>query len=173
MGSSDENEDFVRLYARYEVRLRRYVAALVPMSADVDDVLQETAVALMRKFGEYERNQPFLNWACRFAFFEVMQHRKRVKTRRRHFSDETLEAIARDYQQHEPFAERRRQALSECVREMAVQDRRLVELRYAEEENVASLAERIGEPVSRLYRSLARIRRFLAVCVNRKLAEET
>ena len=173
MGQSHDSEDFIRLYARHEGRLRRYVSALVPVPTDVDDVLQETAVALMRKFHEYDPNRPFFNWACRFAFFEVMQHRKRERTRRRHFSDKALEAIARDYQQHEQLAEQRRQALAECLRELRVRDRRLVELRYASDETVGSLAERIGEPVARLYRSLARIRRTLADCVRRKLNVET
>ena len=173
MESSRDSEDFIRLYARHEGRLRRYVSALVPVPADVDDVLQESAIALMRKFDEYDPNRPFFNWACRFAFFEVMQHRKRAKTRRRHFSDETVQAIARDYQEHEQLAAQRRQALAECLRQLGVQDRRLVELRYASDETVGSLAERLGEPVARLYRSLARIRRMLADCVRRKLAVET
>jgi len=173
MGSSHDSEDFIRLYARHEGRLRRYVSALVPEPADVDDVLQETAIALMRKFDQYDPSRPFLNWASRFAFFEVLQHRKRARTRRRHFSRATVEAIARDYQQHEQLAEQRRQALAECLRQLGVQDRRLVELRYASDETVDSLAKRIGEPVARLYRSLARIRRMLADCVRRRLAVET
>ena len=173
MGRSHDTEDFIRLYAGHEGPLRRYVSALVPVPVDVDDVLQETAIALMRKFEEYDSNRPFLNWACRFAFFEVMQHRKRAKTRQRRFSDETVEAIARDYQQHEQLAEQRRQALADCLRQLGAQDRRLVKLRYASDETVGSLAERIGEPVARLYRSLARIRRMLAVCVRSKLAVQT
>jgi RNA polymerase sigma-70 factor (ECF subfamily) len=173
MGASEENERFILLYARHETRLRRYICALVPVSADVDDVLQETAVAIMRKFGEYDCNLPFFNWACRFAFYEVMRYRKQAKTRRRYFSDQVVEAIARDYQQHEQLSEQRRQALAGCLRQLADQDRRLVELRYAGADTVASLAERVGEPVSRLYRSLVRIRRMLAVCVQKKLALES
>ena len=173
MDHSNENERFVLLYARHEGRLRRYVSALVPIPADVDDVLQETAIALMRKFEEYDCNRPFLNWAYRFAFFEVMRHRKQAKTRRRHFSDEVVEAIASEYEQHEQLAEQRRQALAGCLRQLAAQDRRLVELRYAGDDTVASLAERVGEPVSRFYRSLIRIRRMLALCVRKKLTVET
>jgi RNA polymerase sigma-70 factor, ECF subfamily len=173
MDHSNENERFVLLYARNEARLRRYVSALVPVSADADDVLQETAIALMRKFEEYDCDLPFFNWACRFAFFEVMRHRKQATTRRRHFSDEVVEAIAREYQQHEQLAERRRLALADCLRRLGAQDRRLVELRYASDGTVASLAQRLGEPVSRFYRSLIRIRRTLALCVQKKLALET
>lgn len=173
MDLTNENERFLLLYARHEGRLRRYVSAMMPVSADVDDVLQETALALLRKFEQYDSNQPFFNWACRFAFFEMMRHRKVANTLRRHFSDEVVEAIARDYQEHEQLAEQRREALAGCLRQLAAQDRRLVALRYGGEDTVASLAQRIGEPVSRLYRSLIRIRRMLALCVRKKLAVET
>lgn len=169
---SDKNEAFVRLYAREEGRLRRYVSALVPISADIDDILQETAISLMRKFDEYDPQQPFFNWACRFALFEVLQFRKRTNTRSRYFSEEVVEAIAQDYQQNEQLSEQRRFALSECLRRLSEQDRRLVELRYFSEETVDSLSRRIEEPVARLYRSLARIRYALAMCVRKKIAAE-
>ena len=69
----DQTEDFIRLYASHERRLRRYVSPLMPQADAVDDVVQETAVALMRKFDEYDSAQPFFHWACRFAYFEVLQ----------------------------------------------------------------------------------------------------
>lgn len=172
MNISAQNEAFVRLYAREEGRLRRYVSALVPTPSDVDDVLQETAIALMRKFDEYDPEQPFFNWACRFAYYEVLQYRKRAQTRGRHFSDAVVEAIAADYQQHHQLADQRREALAECLRRLSEQDRRLVELRYFSGETVDSLAERIQEPVARLYRSLARIRYALATCVRNKVPAE-
>ncbi|QDU73652.1 RNA polymerase sigma factor [Bremerella volcania] len=172
MRITKQNEEFVRLYARDEGRLRRYVCALVPVMADVDDILQETAIALMRKFDQYDSTQPFFNWACRFALFEVLQHRKRAKTRGRHFSDEVVEAIAAEYQEHQQLSEQRRTALDACLRKLGDQDRRLVELRYFSEETVESLAQRIEEPVAKLYRSLARIRYLLATCVHKSLAAE-
>ena len=167
-----QNEEFVRLYAKHEGRLRRYVGALVPVQADVDDVLQETAIALMRKFDQYDSTQPFFNWACRFALYEVLQHRKRTKTRSRHFSEAVVEAIAAEYQQHQQSSDQRRTALATCLHKLDDQDRRLVELRYFSEETVESLAQRIEEPATKLYRSLARIRYLLAACVRKSLAAE-
>lgn len=172
MEVSRDNEEFVRLYALHERQLRRYVTAMVPVAADVDDILQETAVALMRKFEQYDREQPFFNWACRFAVYEVLQHRKRNATRSRHFSQAVVEMIAAEYQQHQQAADRRRQLLAECVRQLEEQDRRLIELRYGGTETVDQLAQRINEPAARLYRSLARIRKLLASCVRSKLAVE-
>ena len=170
MEFSHDNERFVLLFARHEARLRRYVSALVPLPEDVDDVMQETSLALMRKFEEYDPSQPFFNWACRFAFFEVRQHRKKVKTRRRYFSDEVVDALAREFQEHDQRADVRHKALEECVRHLGEQDRRLVEMRYVGDETVANLASRIEEPVEKLYRSLSRIRRMLADCVRKKLS---
>jgi len=172
MNLTKQNEEFVRLYAKEEGRLRRYVGALVPVMADVDDILQETAIALMRKFDQYDPTQPFFNWACRFALYEVLQHRKRAKTRGRHFSDEVVEAIATEYQQHQQLSDQRKVALTGCLRKLEDQDRRLVELRYFSDETVESLAQRIEEPAARLYRSLARIRFALAVCVRKSLVQE-
>ncbi len=172
MTFTKQNEEFVRLYAKHESRLRRYVCALVPVMADVDDILQETAIALMRKFEQYDSKQPFFNWACRFALYEVLQHRKRAKTRGRYFSDEVVEAIAAEYQQHQQLSEQRKMALAGCLGKLKDQDRRLVELRYFSEETVESLAQKIGEPVAKLYRSLARIRYSLAVCVRKSLSAE-
>lgn len=172
MKITQQNEEFIRLYAREEARLRRYVSSLMAVSADVDDVMQETAIALMRKFDQYDPEQPFFNWACRFALYEVMQHRKRSKTRRRHFSDEVVELIAAEYQQCTRMSEEKKQALATCMGNLTDQDRRLVELRYFSEETVENLSKRIEEPVARLYRNLARIRYALAACVRKSVSSE-
>lgn len=173
MKITQQNEEFIRLYAREEVRLRRYVSSLMAVSADVDDVMQETAIALMRKFEQYDSAQPFFNWACRFALYEVLQHRKRTKTQQRHFSAAVVEAIAAEYlQTTRHLEEEKKQALAACMGKLKEQDRRLVELRYFSEETVENLAKRIEEPVARLYRHLARIRYVLATCVRKASSSE-
>ncbi|UUO08722.1 sigma-70 family RNA polymerase sigma factor [Blastopirellula sp. J2-11] len=168
----DKNEEFVRLFARAEGRLRRYVTAMLPVPSDVDDVMQETAISLMRKFDQYDPDLPFFNWACRFAQFAVKKHRNRMKSNGRQFSCEAIEAIAAEYPHHLQLSVKREKALNDCLNHLGDADRRLVELRYFSEETVDSLSQRTEEPVARLYRSLSRIRRILAHCVRKKLAEE-
>ena len=172
----DQTEDFIRLYASHERRLRRYVSPLMPQADAVDDVVQETAVALMRKFDEYDSAQPFFHWACRFAYFEVLQYRRRVA---RHgfaqLGDEALEAIAEASKQRgstEASEASRQAALERCLSGLAAEDRRLLALRYGSEETVADLAARMGRPAKSLYRSLAKIRERLADCVSKRLAME-
>ncbi|QDV70484.1 ECF RNA polymerase sigma factor SigK [Rosistilla carotiformis] len=167
-----EKEEFARVFARVEGRLRRYVQAIVPTPSDADDVMQETAISLMRKFDQYDPELPFFNWACRFAQFAAKKHHSRTMANRRQFSDAAIDAIAEDYPHHQQLAGERRKALGDCLTHLSDADRRLVELRYFSDETVDNLSQRIEEPVSRLYRSLSRIRKALANCVHKKMASE-
>ncbi len=69
----DGTELLIRLLARHQEELFRYIFALMPHEEDARDVLQETSVALFRKFAEYDPAKPFLAWAYRFAYVENPQ----------------------------------------------------------------------------------------------------
>jgi RNA polymerase sigma-70 factor (ECF subfamily) len=168
----DRQELFVRLFARHERELRRYAMTLLADLVAVDDVMQETSVALWRKFDAYRTEQPFLAWACKFTYFEALKYRKKWQSQRRFFSSETFEALAEDT---EPVAEQHeseRLALQDCLTKLPEADRELVGLRYATETSIAELAGATGQPAKSLYRALERIRRVLALCVQKKLAFE-
>ncbi|MDB5339784.1 MAG: cnrH 2 [Planctomycetaceae bacterium] len=170
MELQDRQELFVRLFARYERELRRYALTLLADSVAVDDVIQESSVALWRKFDDYRVEDPFLAWACKFIYFEALKYRKKWQSQRRFFSPETFEALAREA---EPVAEQQeseRLALRDCLSLLPVADRELVGLRYATETTIASLAKETGQTAKSLYRALERIRRVLALCVQKKLA---
>src|SRR4051812_31639710 len=64
---------FLRLFLPSERGLFRYVAALVPNGGDAEEIVQQTAVELWKKFAQYDPQQPFTPWACRFALNVVKQ----------------------------------------------------------------------------------------------------
>lgn len=170
MESADRQEMFVRLLARHQAGLRRYVLILLADPTSVDDVLQETSVAIWRKFEEYQADQPFLPWACKFAYFEVLKHRRKQTTQRRMFSDTVIEALAEESVPREDRLASERAALAGCLDQLPASDRELVGLRYATAATVATLARETGQSAKALYRDLERIRRLLADCVRRKVA---
>ena len=53
--------------------LYRYIYSLLPHYDDARDVLQETVLAVAGKFDEYDASRPFLPWACKFAYYKVLQ----------------------------------------------------------------------------------------------------
>jgi DNA-directed RNA polymerase specialized sigma24 family protein len=92
---NDANQDeFAALYARAHVDLLRYVLTLLPDRHQAEDVVQDTARLLWRKFDEYDPAQPFLPWARKFAYFEVLKFRRSRALREKYFSDELLERLA-------------------------------------------------------------------------------
>ena len=63
---SDEPPDaharFMRLFLSREKEIFRYVAALAPKIADAQDIVQQTAIALWRKFDLYDPTRKQLIW---------------------------------------------------------------------------------------------------------------
>jgi RNA polymerase sigma-70 factor (ECF subfamily) len=169
---SEQHEQFVRLLTRHDRELRRYACVLLADPAAVDDVMQESSVALWRKCEEYDAAQPFVPWACRFVYYEVLKYRKQQQTRRRFFSDAAVEALAEECVPRPDEYDAQRRALQDCLTLLPAADRELIGLRYATNASIATLARETGQPAKALYRALERIRRALTECVGSKLAAE-
>ena len=60
-------QEFLRVFLSNEREIFRYVIALVPPTADAQEIVQQTAVVLWEKFDQYDASRPFAPWACRFA----------------------------------------------------------------------------------------------------------
>jgi len=162
---------FVRLLVQHQDALMRYVLPLVGSLQDAQDVVQETAAALWKKFDQYDQSLPFLPWAKRFARYEVLMHHRK-KRRYTFLSESLVESLAESHEGRHTAAEQRRIALRDCLAKLPEADRRLVERRYAEKEaTVQQLAEETGQTANVLYKSLARIRRALQECVTDNLAD--
>src|SRR5271154_4285984 len=95
-------ERLVSLISVNQDDLYRYIYSLLPHTEDARDVLQETLLAITGKFDDYDPSRPFLPWACKFAYYKVMQHRDRNPRQLRFFATEVLEllAVERDEQAH-------------------------------------------------------------------------
>src|SRR5262249_25142601 len=128
--------------------------------------------ALWRRFDQYDPSQPFVPWACRFAFRHVLKYRQKKARVRKLLSVEILNQLARDRVEHDDFLESRRHALAKCLQRLTDEEPALIAERYARRANLAQLAEATGRKVSALYKALERVRRKLFECVNRGLKQE-
>jgi RNA polymerase sigma-70 factor, ECF subfamily len=165
----EEPERFVRLFVEGQREILRYILALVPNIDDAQEILQETAVDLWRKFDRYDPSFPFAPWACRFAFRRVLKHREQHARPLKYLSIESLTQIAADRSEKEGILEDRRRALETCLQQLRDVDRLMVERRYSRQMSVAQIAGITGRNTSALYKALERIRRGLFECVNRRL----
>jgi RNA polymerase sigma-70 factor (ECF subfamily) len=170
--ASARTELLVRLLSRHQDELFRYIFALLPHEEDARDVLQETSVALYRKFDEYDEAKPFLPWAYRFAQLEVLKQRERNQHGRRYLSRELIERLAREREQHESVLQARLLALEDCLAELPPAERELIRRRYQGKERAEELAEQSGASRRTFFRNLCRIRRLLFDCISRRVAAE-
>jgi RNA polymerase sigma-70 factor (ECF subfamily) len=168
---SDRHEQFLRLLSHTENKVRRYIATLVPNRNDVDDVFQETLIALWRRFDDYRPEQSFDAWAFRFAHYQVLSYRKKKAVQSKHFafSDNAVELLAADQIQRSDFLASQRTALSKCLERLTEEDRELLELRYSTDVPICQVARDTDQPARTLYQALERVRRQLLHCVSLRL----
>ena len=55
-----------------------YTFALLPNSADAEDVFQEANLVLWRKFDQYQTGTNFFAWACKVIRYEVLKYREKA-----------------------------------------------------------------------------------------------
>ena len=110
-GSANARE-FIRLLAAHSQSIYRYIFALLPDPDDAQDVYQDSVMTLWEKFGEYRCDLPFLPWACRFAHFKVLAHRKKNRRQPALLDDDVLEILAEEQSAGERTARGTAQAIA-------------------------------------------------------------
>lgn len=168
--SSDERHSrFLRLFMASEPALRAFVRSLVPTLADSNDVMQEVAIVLWQKFGEYETTEDFRRWSFTVAKWKVLSW-QRDRMRDRHvFGVETTELLAEAAEAKSEHLEAQREALRDCLGKLPSAQRELVSHAYGEQARIDELALRIGVTAMSLYKKLHRIRALLIDCTRKVL----
>ena len=170
--SHEPIEQLLLLLTEHQQALFRYVFPLLPSEADARDVMQETSLALMRKFSQYDAAKPFLPWAYRFAYLQVLKHREKQQRGAVALSEDVLELLSAERQQHEPQLDARLQALDGCLQKLTPEDRELVTYRYDQRRSTEEIMQELSLTRRTLFRSLERVRRLLHECVTRQLQAE-
>ncbi len=160
----------MHLLLAHEAELLRYVMVFVPQRADARDIIQETAVALWKNFEGYDQARPFVGWACGFARVEVRRFVRRAQ-RQRALTERALEALLGVAEEDMEVEHERERLLWDCLGQMPVVQRQLLDDYYIHEQSVEAIAREQSRTVEAIYKALQRIRRALLDCVERKQAE--
>ncbi len=147
--SLPRDAEFASCLREIQTRLYGYIHSLARDLNDADDLFQQTALILWKKFEEYDRERSFFSWACGIARLEVVNF-LRSRARRR-----------------------RRDALAKCVAKLRERDQELLLECYQETGGVNEAAARRGRSSQSIFNSLRRIRRALYVCISRTMSQES
>ena len=170
--SPTSTETLVLLLTQHQEPLFRYIFSLVPREADARDILQETSLALYRKFAEYDTTRPFLPWAYRFAYLQVQKHREKSARSPLLFSEDVMDLLASERTHIEPRLDERLRLLDACLQKLTPQDQELVTSRYAMRQSAEEMMSRFSLSRRTHFRNLELLRQRLHDCVTRQLQSE-
>lgn len=169
----DSVRRFVRLLSRHERSLNAFILSLVPNWHDADEIAQETKVRLWEQFDQFDPATQFSAWARTIAHYQVLTYRKRKRREAVRFSRETLEALAFEADSYTKELGPRHYALEGCLNKLPGRHRELVLQCYSRQEStLKDAAERLGRTYEATRKTLLRVRRLLAECVDRTLQAE-
>jgi RNA polymerase sigma-70 factor (ECF subfamily) len=142
--------------------------------ADAEDVYQQTAMVLWRKFSEFTPGTNFVAWSIRVAQLEIKGFIKARRRRKVFFSDAILEGIATAYQAESGgIRAGRLEALARCLEKLGDRDRRLLKQCYAVDRDYKKIAIAEGKTIAAIYQAMGRIRKALYHCIQRTVAAES
>jgi RNA polymerase sigma-70 factor (ECF subfamily) len=167
----DGHGQFVQLFNAAHRRLLGYLVSLLGNRHDAEDVLQRASLTMWRRFETFTPGTDFLAWASTVAFYEAKNFQRVAARSRLHFSEPLLQMLAEERVADLAHAEARLDALEDCVQKLDEGGQRLIEAAYFEGGDIVSLAAQLGRAPQTLYNKLNLIRRALAECVERRLAE--
>jgi RNA polymerase sigma-70 factor (ECF subfamily) len=167
----DRSSAFLGQILHSQQDLRNYLHHLHPHAQDLDDLMQETCLKLWQEFEDYDSTRPFLPWAMRIGYFQVLRFRKTRSRDRLVFSDELLELLVTETPA-DSQAQALRHALDECLGKLTPRARETLFARCAQDSSIADLAKGRRQSVHALYRLLNQARTQLTTCIRRQLTLE-
>lgn len=167
-----QQECFTRLWTAAQPAVSGYLHALVRDAAIAEDLIQETALALLRKFPEYDAQRPFLPWALGVAKFQILSHRRDAARSRILFDDELVERLTQTWGEAAPRISGEQAALSHCLQTLTPRARNLLFLRYDQALDSAQIARKLSSTAGAVRVALQRVREQLRDCVRRRLQTE-
>lgn len=170
MDSAEPHLRFTRLFVAAQPSLYGYLMSLVHDRQAADELIQELAERLWRKFGDYDHSRPFVAWGIGFARYLAMEWRRRQRRLPLPLDNATLEALAEETERAMPEHAARLEALRDCLRKLTDRQREILRLRYEESTPVADIALASRHTPMAVYKAIKQAHLSLFDCVSRTLS---
>lgn len=164
----DLHEEFMAKFIGAEPKLRAYAAACGLPPERVDDLAQQAALVLWRRFQEYDRARPFLHWAIGVTRNLVQETRREGAQTRRLLSPAIADRLAESCAGLDEEIDLRRHALRGCLEKLPSHHRELLDLRYGLGLSLGEIGGRMRRGLSAVNMALHRVRQLLLDCVQRE-----
>jgi RNA polymerase sigma-70 factor, ECF subfamily len=169
MSSELRQEQFLRLYLQHQLQIEAYVRSLMPNQADAEEILQDVAAVIWRKFEDFQSGTRFDHWACSVAHNHMLYFFRRKNREAMVFGDYVQTMISKEVIQQNDLWPERKEALEKCLKQLPGPDRELLQRRYAASATNRSVAKETGRSETSISRALNRIYTMLLDCIQRRI----
>ena len=168
-----DTEEFIELLTGAQSAVFGYIMSLCHDHARAQDILQETNMTLWRKAEDFEEGTNFTAWACRTAYFHVLNQRRKMSREQLVFEEDVLDFLAERQEERAVDSHDRISALRSCLEKLPEDQRRLIDRRYQPGASVQNIAENDGKSEGAISQALYRIRAALQKCVEKQVQKES
>jgi RNA polymerase sigma-70 factor, ECF subfamily len=165
----DDQARFLSCFLKCQDDIRAFLGSIVRDRHACDDLFQEVALTLWKKFDEYDSERPFGGWARGIAAKKVLQLFDKSKNLPVLLSPEAIEAILDAYNKTEPESGMGA-VLETCLKALPERSQNLISLRYEKTLKLGEIAQRMQSSLDAVHKALSRIRLALRKCVEQQLA---
>jgi len=163
---------FFQLFMAHQRVFYAYILTAVHNYSDADDVLQETATVMWRRFEEFRPGSNFRAWGVAIARNQVLRFFNSHKRSRLRFDDDLLEQLEASTLEESGHIDGLAEALRTCFQRLSEANRKILDLRYKERMAIKSIANLMGKPVFGMYKAFSRLQDSLQRCMESALKEE-
>ncbi len=163
---------FDRLVTVHQERISRLVHRLLSWPSDVDDMVQDVFVDVLRNLNRFDGRSSVLTWLTCIAINRCRSHQRKEWLRStflRRWVDESLRgsqfASRRDAATESDESQETIQQVHQAIQQLKQSDREIIVLRYLEEQSIEQIAQTLGSARGtidvRLSRARKRLEKFL------------
>jgi len=136
------------LFARHNVRVFRFLTRIVGNDATAEDLVNEVFLEVWRNAGRFEARSQVSTWILAIARYKALA----AMRRRQHdeLDEEASEMIEDTADDPEVAVQKteRSALLQQCLKQLSIAHRQVVDLVYYHEQSIDEVAEIIGVPAS-------------------------
>lgn len=169
--SREESRELLAVsWVKAQPALTAFLVASMPQFSDAEDLLQEVAAEVARRFDDYDQSRPFLPWALwvakiKIANFYRARERSPVK-----FIGDSIDALGEACDRVQATLSEEKWALETCLSGLTARSRQMLQLRYFEDLTPQEMSDKLGMTAGAVRIALLRIRSALIACVRSTLA---
>ena len=169
MTDNRNTEAFITLWLDNQRKISAYILALVPNASDAEEIIQDTATTLWRRFDEFEFGSNFAAWGVKIAHFNILNYR--TKSHPLRLSENLLNQISEVAERKCDDTEVYMEALRLCLDKLSTSDQKLLKARFERGQSVKKIAVHLSRSHQFVYKHLSRIFFALNRCISMRVEE--